>query len=123
MILSKQSIQLIRNIFPKLTGTQPMTGTGGHSMFFTMQSQHKDPNITKFHQRYKFSRAKWYVIEFDVKNYTAVVHWCTQQFGAHPKYPDAWSRWWHRYETSIHFANEDDAILFKLTWGENASTE
>jgi len=66
--------------------------------------------------KYKFSRAKWYVAEFNIKDYTDVVHWCTQHFGPHPKNPDAWSRWVHKYEDKIHFRDEKDYVLFCLRW-------
>lgn len=116
---------MIRQVFPSLIaqsilGVQPMTGNVGR--IFTLNVKYEDPSIAKFHKKYKFSRAKWYVVEFDEKNYSAVDQWCAEHFGPHPKRPDAWSRWWHRYETSIHFRDEDDAVLFKLTWGENASS-
>lgn len=121
-----KNIPLIRQVLSNLTaqsivGVQPMTGPA--DQIFSFRFRKEDPDIAKFHQKYKFSRAKWYVVEFDEKNYDAVREWCSEHFGPHPKRADAWCRWWHRYETSIHFANEDDAILFKLTWGENASTE
>ena len=65
--------------------------------------------------KYKFAR-DWYVAEFDIKDYTDVVHWCREQFGPHPKSPDAWSRWVHRYEDKIHFRDERDYIWFVLRW-------
>jgi hypothetical protein len=65
--------------------------------------------------KYKFSR-EWYVAEFNLKDYTDVVHWCREQFGPHPKYPDAWSRWEHRYENKIHFRDEKDYAWFMLRW-------
>jgi hypothetical protein len=84
---------------------------GAQPMKFKLQ----DPNIVKFRRKYKFSR-KWYIAEFDVKYYNEVDEWCTKQFGKHDKCPDAWSRWWHRYEYSIHFRDEKDYILFVLKW-------
>jgi hypothetical protein len=42
--------------------------------------------------KYKFSRAKWYTAEYDWIHQGEVYEWCTQQFGPHPMYPDAWSR-------------------------------
>lgn len=67
------------------------------------------------HPKYKFSR-KWYVANFNTSDYTLVNDWCTANFGPHDKRPDAWSRWWHRYESSIHFRDEKDYILFMLKW-------
>ena len=65
--------------------------------------------------KYQFSR-DWYVAEFNIADYTDVVHWCTEQFDPHPKYPDAWSRWEHRYENKIHFRDEKDYNWFVLRW-------
>lgn len=67
--------------------------------------------------KYKFSRANWYVADFDPKDYFEVDEWCAEQFGPHPKRPDAWSRWVHRYETSIHFRDLKDYQWFVLRWG------
>lgn len=67
--------------------------------------------------KYKFSRAKWYVAEFDDKNYFEVEKWCEEQFGPHPKNPDAWCRWFHRYSEKIHFRDEKDYVFFMLRWG------
>lgn len=66
--------------------------------------------------KYQFSR-KWYQAYFDVRNYTEVDIWCETQFGPHPKQPDAWSRWWHKFEDSILFRDEKDYLLFMLRWG------
>ena len=67
--------------------------------------------------KYKFSRAKWHQAYFDSRNYYKIDRWCEQQFGPHPKRPDAWSRWWHKYENSILFRDEKDYVLFMLRWG------
>jgi len=69
--------------------------------------------------KYKFSRAKWYQANFDTINYHEVEQWCTEQFGPHPKQPDAWSRWWHKFEDSILFRDEQDYFLFVLKWGRH----
>lgn len=66
-------------------------------------------------EKYRFSR-DWYVVEFDPKYYFEIDSWCEQQFGSHPKRPDAWSRWWHKYETSILFRDQADFVLFTLRW-------
>ena len=65
--------------------------------------------------KYKFAR-DWYVAEFNVKDFTDVVHWCREHFGPHPRHPDAWSRWKHTYENKIHFRDEKDYIWFVLRW-------
>ena len=68
--------------------------------------------------RYKFSRAKWYVAEFDWEQQTEVIKWCTQQFGPRPENPDAWSRWYHKSWTEIHFRDAKDYEWFLLRWGK-----
>lgn len=77
-----------------------------------------DPYIpmTPTQSKYKFSRAKWYQAEFDTQYYQEVEEWCAQHFGPHPKRPDAWSRWWHKFENSILFRDEKDYVLFCLRW-------
>ena len=71
--------------------------------------------IASYESKYKFSR-NWYRAEFAHKDYHAVDAWCSQQFGPHPARPDAWSRWWHKFEYSILFRDEKDYILFMLRW-------
>ena len=68
--------------------------------------------------KYKFSR-KWYQAYFNTDYYFAVDEWCEQQFGPHPKNPDAWSRWWHKFEDSILFRDEEDYMMFVLRWGRH----
>lgn len=72
--------------------------------------------ITITEPKYKFSRNKWHQAYFDTKDYFAVDAWCEEQFGPHPKHPDAWSRWWHKFEDSILFRDEKDYVLFMLRW-------
>lgn len=74
-------------------------------------------SLKKLMPKYNFSRAKWYVAEFDEKHYWEVEQWCSEQFGPHPKRPDAWSRWMHKYEDKIHFRDEKDYHWFVLRWG------
>lgn len=66
--------------------------------------------------KYKFSRANWYIADFEEKYYWEVEEWCTKHFGPHPKFPDAWSRWVHKYENKIHFRDEKDYEWFVLRW-------
>jgi hypothetical protein len=65
---------------------------------------------------YKFSRANWYVADFDWVHQCEVLEWCSQQFGPHPDRPDAWSRWYNKYSEKIHFRDERDYVLFILRW-------
>lgn len=68
--------------------------------------------------KYKFSR-NWYQAEFDPADYSAVDKWCEEQFGPHPKRPDAWSRWWHKFETSILIRDQEDYFNFVIRWGKH----
>ncbi len=70
----------------------------------------------KSNSKYKFSR-NWYQANFDLKDYDAVDIWCEQQFGTHPARPDSWSRWWHKFEDSILFRDQEDYMMFVLRWG------
>lgn len=67
--------------------------------------------------KYQFSRAKWYVADYNWQDYTEVMLWCAEQFGPHPRQHDAWSRWWDRYEGKVHFRDEKDYNWFVLRWG------
>lgn len=66
--------------------------------------------------KYKFSRANWYVAEYDWVHQSEVYEWCRQQFGPHPMYPDAWSRWYNKYNEKIHFRDAKDYEWFMLRW-------
>lgn len=66
--------------------------------------------------KYKFSR-NWYVAEYDWVHQYEVLEWCRQQFGPHPKNPDAWSRWVNKYSEKIHFRDAKDYEWFMLRWG------
>lgn len=66
--------------------------------------------------KYKFSR-NWYKGEFDSDQYSEVEEWCEKQFGPHAKNPDAWSRWWLKYENVVLIRDERDYVLFVMTWG------
>lgn len=94
----------------QIMGVQPMTGDVGS--IFTMQATYTPK------PKYKFSRAKWYVAEYDWVHYGEVIAWCAEQFGPHPRQHDAWSRWWDRYEGKVFFRDQEDYMMFKLRWGE-----
>jgi hypothetical protein len=66
--------------------------------------------------KYKFSRSKWYIADFEEKYYWEVEAWCTEHFGPQDKFPGAWSRWQHMYESQIHFRDEKDYAWFVLRW-------
>lgn len=67
--------------------------------------------------KYKFTRANWYLAEYNWVHQHEVLEWCTQQFGPHPQNPDAWSRWCNNYTGRIHFRDEKDYAWFMLRWG------
>ncbi len=66
--------------------------------------------------KYKFSRARWYIADFEEKNAWEVEAWCTEHFGPQDKFPGAWSRWQHMYQSQIHFRDEKDYAWFVLRW-------
>lgn len=74
-------------------------------------------SLNRLMPKYQFSRANWYVAEFDWVHHAEVLEWCTKQFGPHPQRPDAWSRWQNKYSERIHFAYEKDYEWFLLRWG------
>ena len=114
----KVIMPMIRQVFPTLIaqqilGVQPMTGPTGS--IFTMKATYEDPNIAKFHKKYKFSRAKWYYCTYKFMDGPACHKWCEEHFGPLSKGGDAWMRW--KFEMNkFRFLNEDDAIMFKLRW-------
>jgi hypothetical protein len=95
-----------------LTHSRPVTLTGlsfnFHYYYFRDEPKKENP--------YKFSRAKWYVAEFDWVHTGEVMEWCVKQFGPHPRNPDAWSRY-IIYDEKIHFRDEKDYAWFVLRWG------
>lgn len=73
-------------------------------MFTPNMTGYRPMQITFMPQtKYKFGRANWYVADFDTQYYGEVEEWCKEQFGPHPRFPDAWSRWVHTYEDQTHF--------------------
>ena len=52
----------------------------------------------------------------ELNKFNEVRAWCWEQFGPHPRNPDAWSRWEHRYANKIHFRDEQDYMWFLLRW-------
>lgn len=73
-------------------------------------------------KKYRFSRAKWYTAQLNrdalwllSKEYNTMIEWCTEQFGAHPAKPDAWSRWWFGIG-EINFRDEKDLMMYQLRW-------
>ena len=68
--------------------------------------------------KYKFSRANWFVAEYNWVHHDEVHEWCYHQFGPHPKNPDAWSRWYNNYSEKIHFRDSKDYEWFLLRWGK-----
>ena len=73
-------------------------------------------SLNRLMPKYQFSRANWYVAEYDNKHHFEVLKWCAQQFGPYPERPDAWSRWVNMYSEKIHFRDEKDYAWFVLRW-------
>lgn len=112
---------MIRRLVPDLIahqilGVQPMAPTAeDFASIFSVKYTFTDPNIKKFHKRYKFSRAKWHYCHFGHGQFSRVYQWCTDNFGEESRGGDAWMRWKAEGD-KVRFLNEDDAIMFKLKW-------
>ena len=111
-------IPMIRQVYPQMIAhqilsVQPMTGPVGE--IFSLRAMYTDPNIEKFHKKYKFSRAKWYYCAYKFTDGQECHQWCTEHFGPLSHGGDAWMRW-KLVSNQFRFLNEDDAILFKLRW-------
>jgi hypothetical protein len=107
-------LPLIKQLTPTvlandIVGVQPMTGNVGE--IFTKKFK-VDPK-----PKYQFSRAKWYMAEFEWMNASQVFTWCTEQFGKMDRKPDAWSRWKTMPGNQIAFRDEKDYHWFVLRWG------
>ena len=88
----------------------------GKSFYYSIPSYPKTTaSLNRLMPKYKFSR-KWHVADFDWAHQAEVLEWCTQQFGPHPRNPDAWSRWYNKYSEKIHLRDEQDYVLFMLRW-------
>jgi hypothetical protein len=70
--------------------------------------------------KYQFSR-NWFIADFDPEYYNDVRDWCREHFGSEDQFPNAWSRWQHRYEDRIYFRDAKDYNWFVLRWGHNDS--
>ena len=113
-------IPMIRQVYPQMVAhqilsVQPMAPTAADFNIFSLRMPYFDPNIEKFHKKYKFSRAKWYYCKYKFTDGQKCHQWCTEHFGPLSRGGDAWMRWkleMHQFR----FLNEDDAIMFKLRW-------
>jgi hypothetical protein len=65
--------------------------------------------------KYKFSRAKWYEAKLP-RDGQGAYNWCIKNFGAEPKNPDAWSRWYFNVERTFRFRDASDYEWFILRW-------
>jgi hypothetical protein len=116
-------LPIIRQVYPsmiahQILSVQPMSPTAlDFNSIFNMKFTFDDPNIAKFHKKYKFSRAKWYYCKCKFIDGAKAYDWCREHFGPISKGGDAWMRW--KLEINqFRFLNEDDAIMFKLRWGD-----
>ena len=103
----------LREILPIMLDTQSM------SRIYRVRYMYNPYNseLQKFHEKYKFGRAKWYYCKYKFGTLAQVLDWCTEQYGELSHNGDAWMRW-KPMGTSIRFLHEDDAVAFKLRWGE-----
>lgn len=91
-------------------------GTGIKTMYYSNNLCKEILLPMKPAPKYKFSRARWYVADYNNEHHFEVLKWCTQQFGPYPTRPDAWSRWVNMCSEKIHFRDEKDYVLFMLRW-------
>lgn len=77
------------------------------------------PMITKPKSKsnYQFSRKNWHWVEINsmADDYFDRLEWCKEMFGAQPKNPDAWTRWYSSWST-LKFRDEADYMLYQLRW-------
>jgi hypothetical protein len=90
--------------------------SGGRGVYYSVPGYPKtSASLNRLMSKYKFSR-KCHVADFVWEHQAEVLEWCSQQFGPHPKNPDAWCRWHQRPWGQIHFRDERDYVLFLLRW-------
>lgn len=90
---------------------------GGKSLYYSIPRYPKTTaSLNRLMPKYKFSRAKWHIVDYDWKDFVDVSEWCVEQFGPQPLNPDAWCRWYQRGMGRIHFRDEQDAMMFILRW-------
>lgn len=84
--------QVIAN---QIMGVQPMTGTGGRSLF----QQFFDKQFNK----------KYWPYQYEVEHYDRfeIERWCWERFKG---------RYWNNYGRKFVFKREKDAVLFALRW-------
>ena len=77
------------------------------------------PMITKPKSKsnYQFSRKNWHWVEINsmADDYYERLAWCEEMFGAQPKNPDAWSRWYASWG-NLKFRDEADYVMYQLRW-------
>lgn len=136
--ISNLAKQYQMNILDKINLNYHYSGTSVKTMYYTGRRTGKsvlnqwfdyNNNLCKEimlpekpESKYKFSRAKWYTAELNGNatwrfsdEYNQIIAWCTENFGAHPSKPDAWSRW-HVGLGYINFRDEKDYLLYQLKW-------
>lgn len=114
---------IIRNIQPVTITVQPMSLPHPATLPVSIYNT-KSLKLYSYSAKYKFSRANWYRARYSWLDYTDVMAWCDEHFGARPKRPDAWSRWQigpHGPQSGqILFRDEEDFVLYTLRWGNGA---
>lgn len=100
----------------------------GKSMLTLFKSRYYDINLCKeimlpmitkpkSKSNYQFSRNNWHWVEINsmADDYYERLAWCEEMFGAQPKNPDAWTRWYSSWST-LKFRDEKDYMLYQLRW-------
>ena len=112
-INSMYSTNLCQEIF--LPGQQLSQCTLGLTATYYYSKTHAALNRLPVN-KYKFSRAYWYEAKLP-RDGQGAFNWCVENFGAEPKNPDAWSRWYLNVERRFRFRDEKDYQWFVLRWG------
>ena len=124
-------LPIVKKVYPSLiasqiTGVQPMMQPLTAGLMPVILSAYDRPlNLTPVTApKYKFSRAKWHTAQIwrmfaDIGFREEWEEWCRDNFGPHPKTPDAWSRWYFSWGT-IYIRDEADYILYQLRWSDEA---
>lgn len=115
----KAVLATVRQIVPNLlandiVGVQPMDMGAFYAPYIPLQFYKKDTRVfTK--KPMNFSRAKWYRVDVEPKDWEDALDWAEAQFGRKAACANAWSRWYTGL-CSITFRDEADYIMFTLRW-------
>jgi hypothetical protein len=122
MDIKNVRLPIISRIIPsilayEILSVQPMPPSAG--LIFTMtKNRFGKPMDPVLEPKYKFSR-KWYTVnsKWHLIDTTEIHDWCVANFGRSPLRPDAWTRWYRRFNV-FYFRDSEDYVLYCLRWGK-----